>query len=132
MTHVLMVDDDDELRSVMRMVLEDAGHTMLEATDGAQAEGLLRAAGQPLVVLLDLALPHTRDGAILRAIQAEPELARHCYVAVTALTIPRLTPELRHLLAAVCFEVVAKPFDVDDVLEAVQRADRQLAARARR
>lgn len=131
-THVLMVGDDDDLRCVIRMVLEDAGHTMLEAPDGTRAVDLLRTAARPLVVLLDLALPRAGDGAILRAIQAEPALARHCYVAVTALAPSRFKPQVRTLMAAVCAEVVAKPFDIDDLLAAVQRADQQLAAQSDR
>jgi CheY-like chemotaxis protein len=114
------------------MVLEDAGYTMLQAPDGTQTVDLLRAAARPLVVLLDLALPRACEGAILRAIQAEPALARHCYVAVTALATFRLTPQVRNLVNTTCSEVVAKPFDIDDLLAAVQRADQRLAAQSGR
>jgi two-component system, chemotaxis family, chemotaxis protein CheY len=51
---VLVVDDYDSLHKVMRCALEDAGYSVYEALNGAEALDRLRAHRDGLVVLLDL------------------------------------------------------------------------------
>ncbi|HEV2461918.1 MAG TPA: response regulator [Ktedonobacterales bacterium] len=119
---VLVVDDDDAIRKMTRLVLEDDGYTVLEASDGAAALNVLRASHQPLVALLDLAMPGTAGEAVLQAVQDEPELRRHVYVVVTARSASQFTPDVRGLIAAVCLEVVEKPFTISHLLEVVRRA----------
>jgi len=53
---VLIVEDDDRIRSSVRLALEDHGYRVLEATDGEAALELLQR-DVPDVVLLDLMLP---------------------------------------------------------------------------
>lgn len=147
---VLVVEDDDDVRTIIRMLLEDASYLVQEAAGGEQALALLRTAPQPLVVLLDLALcaddtptltdPRLRvvttgtplasssPGMLLRRSQVDPVLARHRYVAVTALSRTQLAPGLRDLLAATCLDVVTKPFDIEDLLDTVRRAEQSLTA----
>lgn len=131
MAPVLIVDDDEGVREAVRMLLEDDGYAVQEAAGREQALALLRAASHPRVVLLDLMIRDggARDAPILRAVQAESGLDRHCYVLLTGLSETHLTPDLRALIAATCLAVVAKPFDIDDVLDVVQRAQQYLDAR---
>jgi CheY-like chemotaxis protein len=150
---VLVVDDDADMRIILRLVLDDAGYRVHDAADGERALALLRAAPQPWVVVLDLALrpddartltdPRLRaittgtplasssSGMLLRRAQTDPVLARHCFVAMTALPQAQFAPGLRDLLAATCLAVVAKPFDLDALLAAVQRAEQRLVASVR-
>jgi CheY-like chemotaxis protein len=130
MAPVLVVDDDNAVRNMIRLVLEDDGYTVLEASDGAAALALLRASYQPLVVLLDLAMPGTPGEAVLRAVQAEPELRRHIYVVITVSAASQFTPVVRSLVAAVCLEAVQKPFTINRLVEVVRRAERQIAPQA--
>jgi len=53
---VLVVEDADDVRRLVRVLLERAGHTVLEAANGREALGLLEAAAPDLVVL-DVAMP---------------------------------------------------------------------------
>lgn len=131
MAEVLVVDDDAATRDIVRLILEDAGYTALETADQPHALEVLQTFPRPLVVLLDLTMISRRaDGeAVLRAAQADPHLARHCYVVLTAHSETRFNHALRDLLAATCLEVVAKPFNMDDLLDAVQRAQQHLATR---
>jgi CheY-like chemotaxis protein len=148
MAPMLVIEDSDDMRAIMRTLLEDAGYAVQEAMDGEQALALLRTAPQPLAVLLDLVLrgddartltdPHLRaittgtplasssPGMLLRHSQADAVLARHCYVTVTALPQTQLAPGLRALLDATCLATVTKPFDIDDLLDAVRRAQQHL------
>jgi CheY-like chemotaxis protein len=53
---VLVVEDDLDIREVMRMVLEASGYEVLEAGDGAEALVVARA-HRPRLILLDLMMP---------------------------------------------------------------------------
>jgi CheY-like chemotaxis protein len=123
---VLVVDDDIAFRTMMTMVLEDAEWDVLEASDGSEALATLRANLRRLVVLLDGRLPGMSGEDVLRAVKADPGLmARHAYVLVsgsTATPSPPLTALLRELRAL----VLAKPFSIDELLDAVQTQARRL------
>ncbi len=53
---VLVVDDDADVRQLLRRMLESDGHAVVEAENGRAALGALRA-GRPAVILLDLMMP---------------------------------------------------------------------------
>ena len=70
---ILVVDDEEAVRSLVRRMLERLGFAVLEAADGAEAESVFRDHHQALAgVVLDLSMPRV-DGvealARLRAIQ---------------------------------------------------------------
>lgn len=104
--HVLIVEDNAFVASAMRILLEDAGHTVSEAGSVAGAIGVVEAASRiPDVALLDLALPDGDGLTILSALRAmgrEPRVA----VAVTG----RDDPAIRaRCLEAGCRDVLLKP-----------------------
>lgn len=125
MARVLVVDDDEEFRHTMRLLLEDAEHEVLEVATGADA---LRHLRQPrtLVVLLDLLMPGIDGVEVLRRVAADPDLAaRHTYIVVTADSWTFLRAA-QPLVEAVGAAVIQRPFDVDTLLAAVgQTAEAQ-------
>jgi len=71
MATVLLVDDDGHIREVVRFALERAGHTVVEAADGAAA--LERFSEQPVdVVVLDIVLPELDGLEVCRRLRATP------------------------------------------------------------
>ena len=123
---VLIADDEEPIREVVRGVLEDAGYEVSEAVDGLDALEQMRAGAAPRVVLLDLRMPRLDGGGVLRAVAAEPALAcRHAIVMMTA-NLPALHPELVDLLARLDVPVLSKPFDLDALLDLVERAVHRL------
>jgi excisionase family DNA binding protein len=65
---VLLVDDDEKLRKLVRVNLESEGYTVREA--GSADEGLSAiAAAKPDLVLLDVMMPHVDGWEMLRQIQ---------------------------------------------------------------
>jgi CheY-like chemotaxis protein len=104
--HVLIVEDSALVASAMRILLEDAGHTVTEAGSVAAAvEAVVLAQHVPDVALLDLTLPDGDGLAVLlrlREIGREPRIA----VAVTG----RDDPDVRaRCLTAGCRDVLLKP-----------------------
>ena len=126
MAHVLIVDDDADIRLTMRALLEDiGGHTVLEAADGVSGLEQLRASEERLVVLLDLLMPGLDGIGVLQAVAADEQLAtRHAYMLVSVSRRARSEDFGPSLGLAVL--VVPKPFDMDVLLAAVAEADSRI------
>jgi DNA-binding response OmpR family regulator len=67
-SRILVVDDDDDIRGLVRTLLERAGHEVADASDGR--EGLRELyAGSPDLVILDVAMPGLDGWATLERIR---------------------------------------------------------------
>jgi len=121
MCSILVVDDDKPTRDTLRFVLEDAGYTVEDASDGQSALAKLAAAPQPLVTLLDLLMPGMDGVEVLRAVVADPILIRHRYIGMTAAVGP-VMPEAEALLSQLHGSMLLKPFDMDPLLDAIAAA----------
>ncbi len=128
MAHVLVVDDDEDIRFTVRAMLEDLGeHTVSEAPDGPSALALLRATAERYVVLLDLLMPNMDGIEVLREVARDQRLAtRHAYILVTV-SRRAGSEELAQSLAF-AVPVVSKPFSLDTLLDTVAQASSRLAA----
>ena len=125
MGHVLIVDDDEGIRDAVRFLLEDEGYQVQEAGDGEAALRIMRDSQVPLVVLLDLLMPHIDGIGVLREVTTDPVLrARHGYLLMTA-DSTTLRQQAEPWIAALSAEVVSKPFDLEHLLAAVERATRR-------
>jgi CheY-like chemotaxis protein len=125
---ILLVDDDDELRESIADGLEDAGFVVIRAKDGNDALGHLRNSSLPALVLLDLLMPGMNGWQLCEVMHADPALADIPIVALTATA--SMDPESLHL--ADVADWIAKPFDLDGVLEVIRPflADRASATTA--
>ena len=56
MAHILLIEDDSKLRSILAEILEDAGHRVSAASDGKEAEKCM-AADPANLVLTDILMP---------------------------------------------------------------------------
>ena len=127
MARVLVVDDDEPIRNVVREALEESHYTVEEAATGEEALAALRALPTRAIVLLDLVMPGMDGVAVLRESCADPRLSRHAFLVSSAGGIADLT-SAEPLLTALHGAFVPKPFDLDDLLAAVASAERRLAA----
>ncbi len=119
--HILIVDDEADIRRLLRFLLEDEGYTVGEAVDGLDALAQLRASQRRLVVLLDYKMPHMNGEELLTAILADPQLAnRHAIIFVTA-NLAAFSPELLQVLQTEGIPVVQKPFHLEAILEVIER-----------
>ena len=84
---ILVIDDDDDIRAVLAMVLDEAGFRVVTAANGREALEHLREDSQPDVILLDLMMPEM-DGYQFRAEQQrDPALRAIPTLIVTAGTV---------------------------------------------
>jgi two-component system, NtrC family, response regulator HydG len=128
-TDVLVVDDEPDIRWALRYVLEGAGYTVYEAPDGKPAFEQLITHPRGMVVLLDWNMPGMDGLALLQAVAADlPIATRNAYILLSAYADARRTLPLAlaQVLTQVDAQVLGKPFDVDDLLAAVERATARL------
>jgi DNA-binding response OmpR family regulator len=108
---ILVVDDDPDVRETLCLALQDAGHQVAVAADGAQALDLLRR-GHYRTLLLDLMLPGLDGFAVLQRLRAEPALRPPVVLVLSAL---QRRADVLAALEAGADDYLAKPFDLDDL-----------------
>ena len=108
---VLLVEDTEDNRFMMRRLLELSGFNVAEATNGAEA---VRTAEfeRPEIILMDLSLPIIDGLAATRRIRQLPELEDVPIIAVSAHDTADFHAEA---LAAGCNAYVTKPIDYSDL-----------------
>jgi DNA-binding response OmpR family regulator len=84
---LLVVDDDNNVRALVRMALEGGGYQIIEASQGGQALKLARQY-RPELVLLDVALPDISGLQVCRVMRSDPDLASILVIMLTAMTQP--------------------------------------------
>lgn len=116
--HVLVVEDEEINRELLRDLLEGQGHQVTEAENGEQ--GLQKVKENPPdVILLDVMMPGIDGFEVCRRLKADPETAPIPVLLVTALTerSDRLTG-----IEAGANDVISKPVDIEDVILRVRNA----------
>ncbi len=116
MPSILVVEDDDDIRSALSALLEDAGHVVACAADGLQALDVLEALPGPDLILLDLMMPRM-NGTEFRAAQLAD--ARIAAIPVVILSAGSRSLDTAAALGAAAH--FAKPFDIRALLRAVVR-----------
>jgi CheY-like chemotaxis protein len=106
-----VVEDDADLRELVREVLEDAGWTVDVADDGIAALGRIRHV-IPDVIILDLMMPNL-DGIEVLKLLRSTEVGRQIPVVVT--TGARVDDAVRELASA----VLVKPVDIAEMMRVV-------------
>lgn len=106
MSTILVVDDDADIRLLLRLELSAEGHRILEAGDGAEALATIEAE-RPDLVLLDMMMPVLDGWGVLKAVDhaSAPPI-----VVITAMA----SDGDRHVVDVVdlgALDVIAKPFD---------------------
>ncbi len=114
---MLVVEDDREVRTLLRLVLQLEAVEVVEAADGQQA--LERIAAEPFdLVLLDLLMPRVHGLEVLRKIRGGGRNAR---IPVVIVTSEAQESEKRRGYELGASTYVVKPFDVQLLLEQIRR-----------
>ena len=127
MARILIVEDQPDIRKLIRMTLEFGHYEIHEAENGQ--EGWARAQGlRPDLVLLDVMMPGELDGfQVCEKVKSDPTLGRA--TAVVMLTARGQKTDLEHGTRSGADGYLTKPFSP---LELVDKVDELLARRATR
>jgi len=112
-TIILVVEDEDPIRELVRGVLVDEGYAVSEAANGAAALELARRE-QPALVVTDLMMPVMDGAALCHALKADP---RTRSVPIIVMTASGRKAAAESGAAA----YLGKPFDLDCLLQLVTR-----------
>jgi two-component system cell cycle response regulator DivK len=110
---VLVVEDFEDNRFMMRRLLEMSGYQVVEAVNGNQAVEMATSV-RPDIILMDLSLPQLDGLAATRRIRSQEGLGKVPIVAVSAHDSADFHAEA---LAAGCNEYVTKPIDFDQLVQ---------------
>ncbi|HSE16997.1 MAG TPA: response regulator [Pyrinomonadaceae bacterium] len=114
---VLLVEDTEDNRFMMRRLLEMAGYRVVEAMNGDEAVKLARAES-PHLILMDLSLPVIDGLAATRLIRKLPEFEATPIIAVSAHDTSDFQAEA---IDAGCNSYVTKPIDFAELEELIAR-----------
>jgi DNA-binding response OmpR family regulator len=114
---ILIVDDEADLVSVLRMGLEIAGFEVVEAGDGE--EGLRRARQErPDLIVLDLMLPKLDGYKVCRALKFDE---RYKAIPIVILSARSADSDRRLALDMGADQFVSKPYDMNDLISKIRQ-----------
>lgn len=114
--HLLVVDDDEQIRRLLAFLLEPLGHTVIEAGSVEEAQELLRER-TPDLILLDVQLPGRSGNDLLAEIRADERMRLLPVVMLTG--APNREARLKAIHAGVT-DFIAKPFSSEELLARVR------------
>lgn len=112
--HILIVEDDADIRDSIREVLLDEGYQVSLAATGRQAFATMKDGFRPDLMLIDYMMPGLTGPQLLQACREDPELIRIPAIVMSGALTPAVFP---HGVQA----FVRKPFDVDVLVGHVRR-----------
>jgi DNA-binding NtrC family response regulator len=113
---VLIADDDESLRRVMQMELEELGYNVVTAADGETALQLLTES-RPALVITDLRMPGLSGLDLLRQIRSE-----HPHITVILITAFGTVQNAVEAMKSGAYDYITKPIDHDQLAVVVGRA----------
>ena len=114
---VLLVEDTEDNRFMMRRLLEMSGYRVVEATNGEEAVRLAKSE-RPDLILMDLSLPVIDGLAATRAIRKLNGLSKTPIIAVSAHDTSDFQSDA---LAAGCDSYITKPIDFSQLEQLIAR-----------
>jgi two-component system, cell cycle response regulator DivK len=113
---ILVVEDTEDNRQIVRDLLTSVGYELIEAADGGEGVAMAQAE-RPDLILMDIQLPVIDGYEATRRIRAVPELAGVPIIAVTSYALSGDEAKTR---AAGCDGYVAKPFSPRQLLAKIR------------
>ena len=113
---ILVIEDTEDNRRILRDLLTRAGFELIEATDGESGVSMATV-HRPDLILMDIQLPVFDGYEATRRIKANPETK---HIPIIAVTSYALSGDESKAIAAGCNGYVAKPFSPRKILAMVQ------------
>jgi two-component system phosphate regulon response regulator PhoB len=116
--NLLIVDDQADIRKLIRMTLEFEGYTLLEAQDGSEALRVAKSS-KPELMLLDVMMPGEFDGfQVCEQIKNDPALA---HTRIVMLTARGQQSDLERGRKAGADAYLTKPFSPLELIDTIER-----------
>ncbi len=117
MARVLVIEDNDDNREILKQQLKYLGYEVIEASDGP--EGLTQAQQEnPDIIIVDIMMPGVDGREVARKLRAEPKTKD---IPILAATVLFHTEDLQSCLDAGCNDVLSKPFSLKQLRERLEQ-----------
>ena len=117
---ILIADDEPEIRSLLRLYLENEKYEIIEAEDGQQALELLRSQ-QPALCILDIMMP------VLDGLEVCKQVRKMSDIPIIMLTAKDDDDDRILGLEIGADDYITKPFSVEELLARIRVTQRRLA-----
>lgn len=114
---ILLIEDNEQNRILMRQILARQGYELLEARDGLTGIEMARA-NMPAMILLDIQMPVMNGFMVIRELRNDVELRKIKVIAVTSFA---MKGDREKALQAGFDEYVTKPIDTRKFPELVKQ-----------
>jgi CheY-like chemotaxis protein len=114
MAYILVAEDDELTRFLLKISLEQSGHEVVAAANGREAlqQALIK---KPDVLILDLMMPGVNGTEVIRQLRSIPEYAELRIIIVTGTANPHAIPE-----TAMADALLQKPVPIEELLSRIQ------------
>lgn len=116
MRRILVVEDHEDNRRILRDLLTNVGFQLIEAETGPDGVEMAKM-HQPDLILMDLQLPGIDGYEAARQIKADPRLSSVPIIAVTSYA---LSGDEERALAAGCSAYISKPYSPRQLLASIR------------
>ena len=117
MLKILVIEDNDDNRDILRHQLEYLGYEVVEAADGL--EGLKQAEKEkPDLVIVDIMMPGIDGREVTRRLRADSKTKE---LPILAATVLFHTEDIHSCLTAGCNDVLTKPFTLQQLKEKLDK-----------
>ena len=113
---ILIVDDSEDMRTLLGLVLEDEGYALIYAEDGEKAVAQA-VEHHPSLILMDMSLPGMSGWDAVKLLRTRPDFQHTPIIAVTAYVTKA---DEEHAKAVGCNAHLGKPFDIMQVLDTIE------------
>ncbi len=119
---ILLIEDDELIAGLVRLLVERLGHELLWAPDGEAGKQMLQTAAADIVIL-DILLPYLDGFALLKALRGDPKTAD---LPVLVLTGKTSEADIARVVEAGANDFLAKPFQPNELSQRLTRLLRRL------
>ena len=122
MTRILVVEDEADVREVVKATLQENGYQVIEAADGLEgytAAADAAVAEKPDLIVLDLMLPKLNGFEVLEKLKENPQTS---YIPVVVLTARGQSQDETRALRAGAADYMTKPWSADELADRVRIA----------
>jgi two-component system alkaline phosphatase synthesis response regulator PhoP len=115
---ILIADDNENIREALTSILEDEGHTLWIAKDGAEALRKVREVS-PDILILDVTMPLMSGYEVCRAVKNDPDLKK---TFILMLSAKGQAAEQECGKEAGADEYIVKPFSPSEILAWIKKS----------
>lgn len=115
MQKILVADDEEDIRLIIKFALEDKGYKVITASDGSEVLGIVRKEKVDLIIL-DAAMPKTDGYEACKRLKRDPATKNIPVVFLTAIDLQKDKLKSQRLGAV---KFIAKPFEIEALIEEI-------------